>query len=286
MAKIIISSKKKKRSLLRLFFVSIVLIGIILAVVVGPIPEKVRKNDNVQIDYTMWESDKRMFYSYSNPILNETLWVQMVPITKNHTDGLILGLYNNLLGKELYHESEIIWLDSCIDQDRDGIDDVTNGTALTYGNSSDLYFNTPLMIQFTVLDIQKTSKSPGILHSVYHIFYVIFLIIFSLFLVLIPIFAALLIDYLYGVIIDFKKLLRYGIKYGILIGILVAIPFIVFGILISYFTLPGLNIIKAEFFWFLPSVYIIIGIFWAVITWIYLTIYKVIEVKIKLRRGY
>jgi len=269
-----------------IILISVVLVVVIIVIFARPIPEKVRKYDNVQIEYTMWESDERMLYSYSDPIFNETLWVRMIPITKNQTDGLILGLYNNLLGKELHYKSDIIWLDKSIDQDRDGIDDITNKPALTYGNSTDVYFNTPLMIQFKVLDIQKTPESPGILHAVSHIFYVIFLIVLSLFLMSIPIFAALLIDYLYRTPIDVKKVLRYILKYGILVGVLTAIPFIVFDILLSQLTLSGLNLIKAEYWWFMPSVYVVIGIIWVFISWIYLVIYKAIEGKIKLRRKY
>ncbi len=282
MTKNITLSKRTRNIIL----ISVVLVVVIIAIFARPIPEKVRKYDNVQIHYTIWESDARMLYSYSDPIYNETLWVRMIPITKNQTDGLILGLYNNLLGKKLHYKSDIIWLNSCIDQERDGIDDITNKPALTYGNSTDESFNTPLMIQFKVLDIQKTPESPGILDSVLHVFYVIFLIVLSLFLVSIPIFAALLIDYLYRTPIDLKELLRYILKYGILIGILTVVPFIVFGILISQLTLPGLNLIKAEYWWFTPSIYALIGIMWVFISWIYLIIYKAIEAKIKLRRKY
>ena len=267
---------------------NIILISVALAVVIivifaRPIPERVTKFDKVQIEYTMWESDERMLYSYSDPIFNETLWVRMIPITKNQTDGLILGLYNNLLGKKLHHESDIIWLNSCIDQNRDGIDDITNKPALTYGNSTDEYFNIPLMIQFKVLEIQKTPESPGILDSVLPVFYVILLIVLCIAVVSILIIAAL---HIYRTPIDVKELLQYILKYGILIGILTAVPFIVFGILISQLTLPGLNLIKAEYWWFMLSIYALIGIMWVFISWIYLVIYKAIEAKIKLRRKY
>ena len=74
----------------------------------------------------------------------------------------MLGLYNNLLGKGLNYDSGLIWLNKCVDQDRNGIDDNTDQPALTYGNSSDMYFNTCLMIQFRVLDIQKYGYLPPI----------------------------------------------------------------------------------------------------------------------------
>ena len=76
---------------------------------------------------------------------------------------MILGLFNNIIGKELFYESDFIWLDNCIDQNRDGIDDFTGEPALTYGNITDQYFNTCLMIKFKIISIQKISVEPPIL---------------------------------------------------------------------------------------------------------------------------
>ena len=115
----------------------------------------IQKYDLVKIDYQIWESDARRNYNIFNPSFDDTIWITMVPITENSTSGLILGLYTNLLGKQKYFESGLIWLDKCIDQDRNGIDDLSGEPALSFGNSTDLHFNTYLMIKFTVLDIQK-----------------------------------------------------------------------------------------------------------------------------------
>ncbi|MEE9377668.1 MAG: hypothetical protein V3V33_06490 [Candidatus Lokiarchaeia archaeon] len=118
-------------------------------------PKTVEKYDTVKIDYTVWESDRSRNYDTLNPLLDTIIWVTMVPITENDTTGLILGLYKNLLGRKVYYESDLIWLDKCIDENRDGIDDITNTTALTYGNGTDQYYNTCLMIKFKILDVQK-----------------------------------------------------------------------------------------------------------------------------------
>ena len=111
----------------------------------------------VTIDYQIWESNNVKNYDPLNPILDEVLVITMIPLTEDPEKGLILGLYNNIIGKTLYHVSGLIWLDKCIDQDRDGIDDFTGKPALSYGNSTDQYFNTCLMIKFKVLSIQKNS---------------------------------------------------------------------------------------------------------------------------------
>jgi hypothetical protein len=120
-----------------------------------PKPVAVSKYDSVEMDYTIWESDEAETYDLLNPVFDTIVWVTMIPITDNDTTGLILGLYNNLLGKGLYYDSGLVWLNKCIDQNRDGIDDNTEQPALTYGNSTDQYFNTCLMIQFKILNIQK-----------------------------------------------------------------------------------------------------------------------------------
>ncbi len=115
----------------------------------------IQKYDLVKIDYQIWESDASKNYNVFNPSFDDTIWITMIPITENSTSGLILGLYDNLLGKQKYYESDLIWLDKCIDQDRNGIDDLSGRSALSFGNSTDLHFNTYLMIKFNVLDVQK-----------------------------------------------------------------------------------------------------------------------------------
>ena len=115
----------------------------------------VERYDLATIDYQMWESDYAKSYDSLNPILNEILVITVIPLTENPEKGIILGLYYNIIGKSVYYESNLIWLDKCIDQNRDGIDDFTGKPALTYGNITDQYFNTCLMIKFKIISIQK-----------------------------------------------------------------------------------------------------------------------------------
>ena len=124
----------------------------------------VGKYDSVKIDFIAWESDEDGNYDVLDPLIDITVWVLMVPITENASTGLVLGLYNNLLDKQQYFNSELLWLNKCIDQNRDGIDDNTGQPALTYGNSTDQYFNTYLMIQFKILDIQKPFQQPSVIN--------------------------------------------------------------------------------------------------------------------------
>ncbi len=60
--------------------------------------------DLVTNDYQMWESDHVQGYDPFNPLIDETIVVRIIPITEQN-NGLILGLYNNLIGKVQYYES-------------------------------------------------------------------------------------------------------------------------------------------------------------------------------------
>ncbi|KKN18006.1 hypothetical protein LCGC14_0960100 [marine sediment metagenome] len=138
---------------------------------------RVEKYDSVKIDYIGWESDEDENYNLLNPIIDITVWVLMVPITENGSTGLVMGLYNNLLNKQQFYDSGLVWLNKCIDQNRDGVDDNTGRPALTYGNSTDQYFNTSLIIQFRILNIQKMSQQPAPPNPIYNILLNIFTII-------------------------------------------------------------------------------------------------------------
>lgn len=145
---------QKKILIISLVVVSVIL-GFIMSEIFNSQPIKIQKHDLVKIDYQMWESDKYRDYNTLNPLFDDIIWITVIPITENSSSGLILGLYNNLLGKWKFYESDLIWVNKCIDQDRNGIDDITGDVALSYGNSTDQYFNTCLMIKFKVLGIQK-----------------------------------------------------------------------------------------------------------------------------------
>lgn len=115
----------------------------------------VEKYDLVTLDYQMYESDYTESFDPLSPLIDEVIVLTVIPISEDKFNGLILGLYNNLIWKKVFYESEYILLERCIDQDRNGVDDLTGEPALSYGNSSDQYFNIFLMIKFKILSIQK-----------------------------------------------------------------------------------------------------------------------------------
>ena len=120
----------------------------------NPTSNRVQKHDLVEIDYQIWESDKYKNYNPLYLLQDQVVLLNVIPITDDPERGLILGLYDNLIGKEKYYESGLIFLNKCIDQNRDGIDDNTGEHALSFGNGTDQYFGMYLLIHFKILSIK------------------------------------------------------------------------------------------------------------------------------------
>ena len=151
-------AKKKIPVRLTISVVGVVCLAILLIIAfisIVPTPLVVEEYDRVKIRYTAWKGSD--YY----PIINQTLWVNMTQINDTAADGenngIILGLYNNLLCKELYYESDVIYLPACVDNDLDGYDDISGEPALSFGKSNMQYYNTDLKIKFKVLDIEKSN---------------------------------------------------------------------------------------------------------------------------------
>ena len=272
-----------------LIVIPAIIIGFILY---GNVPIVVEKNDSVKIDYTAWESDEQENYDILNPIIDKIVWVSMTPITENSSTGLILGLYDNLLGKRLLYESDLIWLNKCIDQDRDGIDDVTGQPALTYGNSSDQYFNTCLMIKFKVLDIEKAIK-PDQFDNAKEL---IALILFTTSVMIISILGITLAISLYKKYKEKKKhepqlglkITRTRksklLKYGMLILILFIIPLIILGLINLNFPLKDIEVLSSKYPLLVPFLvsFIVIACIGSIP--IYLILYGIIARRIRTKK--
>ena len=258
----------------------------------GNIPIVVEQNDSVKIDYTAWESDEQENYDILNPIIDKVVWVSMIPITENSSTGLILGLYNNLLGKKLLYESDIMWLNKCIDQDRDGIDDVTGRPALTYGNSTDQYFNTCLMIEFKVLDIEK-AINPDQFDNAKEL---IALILFITSVMIISILGITLAISLYK---KYKEKKRHEpqlglkitrtkksklLKYGMLILMLCIIPLIILGLVNLNFPLRDIEVLSSKHPLLVPFLvsFIVIACIGSIP--VYLILYGIIARKVRTKK--
>ena len=285
---------KKYRSRTKIIVLVVLVCGVLLSLfIVNAIlftqgkPNTVEKYDTVKIDYTVWESNSLRTYDTLNPLFDDILWVTIVPITENDTIGLILGLYNNLLGKRMHYESDLIWLDKCIDENRDGIDDITNATALSYGNSTDQYYNTCLMIQFQVLDIKKGPETQEntldlsglaqffqtcakITHTVFKTM-LILEIILPILLLSTVILSVFIYDFFDRHQINVRKMI---FKYGLMIGICSAIPFIVFGIINLTLTPEEFYLLKTRYDFFLNLIISLIVLCCLVFIVIYLLIWK------------
>ena len=155
-----ISLSHKTKKTIKVSTIIVLIAGLIFLGVFLPksFQTLIEKYDLITLDYQMYESDYAKNFDPLSPLIDEVIVLNVMPITEDKFSGLILGLYNNLIGKKIFYESDYIWLKKCVDQNRDGIDDFTWKPALTYGNSSDQYFNMCLMIKFKILSIQKNSK--------------------------------------------------------------------------------------------------------------------------------
>ena len=265
-----------------LFTIIKIIISIIIGFVIFSPSSVIQKYDNVEIDYTVWESDENENYNVLNPVLDTVLWVPMIPITENSSTGIILGLYNNLLGRPRFFDSGLIWLNRCVDQDRNGIDDNTREPALTYGHSADLYFDTCLMIQFHVLNIQKSVPSNQLTDTE-----LVFIMIIG---VIITVIGGGLVFTVAGYYINkywkyrkFKPKVvkeRYYtrnqlfLKYGILLSLLTVITFIILGIVNLYSPLDVILQFNPGAFWI---VIILIMVVWSFTIPLYLVIYRILK---------
>lgn len=69
--------------------------------------------------------------------------------------SLILGFYNKLIGAK---EGDIVnnyYIKACIDDDRDGVDDHTGESALSYGFKNDSLYDTDIILSFKIYHISK-----------------------------------------------------------------------------------------------------------------------------------
>lgn len=155
---------RKSRTSIWMVLIFLAISGIlIIAIFITFTPretEIIENYDLVLLDYTIW-AEENYDYNYSNPVIemyNATLNVSS-RYDEDAEDGLILGFYNELLGKSVGH-GRTFNIDVSIDLDKDGIDDVTNNDALGYGFPEDgLLYNKTIMINYKILAIQKANAT-------------------------------------------------------------------------------------------------------------------------------
>ncbi len=119
----------------------------------------VEQYDTVKLDLSVWRSNEWHGYDEDNPDLNyQNTYFGVVP--KNDSSlvssgGLILGIYNQLLGRQEGYDSGVYWIPRCQDHNNDGYNDNTEEPALSYGNNLSTYYNTDLMARFTIRELVK-----------------------------------------------------------------------------------------------------------------------------------
>jgi hypothetical protein len=157
------SAYDKSRTTIWMIFIFIAVSGIvILMIFITYNPREriiVEDHDVINIDYTIWKQENNT-YNYSNPfiVVNNALLNVTSRYEENITDGLILGFYNELLGKTALF-SKTFSINATVDIDKDGIDDIKKQDALGYGFPEDELFNTSIIISYKILAIQKWNQS-------------------------------------------------------------------------------------------------------------------------------
>lgn len=120
-------------------------------------PERVEKYDLVKLDYEIYTLEE--YENHEDPSIKKTnKWVNVCSrYDDNCKDGLILGFYNNLLGKKVGDVLNYELFEKCVDKDKDGKDDITGEDALSYGFPEDKLYDTDIVLWFKVLEINKSA---------------------------------------------------------------------------------------------------------------------------------
>ncbi len=145
------ASNKQTYGIIAGISIMAVLIGFVI--ITAPVSAVVvDKYDRVKIQYIVWTGS-----SEDSLDMNKTIWVE---VEKRHNnsgeiEGLIRGLFNELVGKSEGYESDVVHLDPCEDKDFDGEDDMTGDDALSYGLPSDEFFGKSIKFQVKILEIEK-----------------------------------------------------------------------------------------------------------------------------------
>lgn len=125
----------------------------------------IEDGDSAMIHYKLWIDDDQ------DGIIE---WVDVTPdqdstflptiLSGDSSGGLIPGFYNALLGMKV-NDTNQFYLEANVDEDQDGIDDITGKDVVSYTGTHDLA-NTKLLFWLKVLDITKkgdtyTGTLPG-----------------------------------------------------------------------------------------------------------------------------
>ena len=149
--------RKYNRSYMLLVIISLGgVIAILLIVFSNQGGTRIEKDDLVKLDYeiytlTNYETGKEPTFSELDS------WVRVVTrYDEKYSSGLIKGFYNKLIGKTV---GDILTFNfnKCRDVDKDGFNDDSPGQeALSFGFPGDTLYDTPIVIWFRVIEINKT----------------------------------------------------------------------------------------------------------------------------------
>ncbi|MHA1293964.1 MAG: hypothetical protein ACTSQJ_15015 [Promethearchaeota archaeon] len=154
-------SKNYHPLLMAFIFIGVIVIIVVLFLFVfNEEATRISDGDEVKLDYDVYTLDD--YNNNKDPTIHKTnKWVNVCSrYDDDCNNGLILGFYKELLGKK-EGDSSTVYLDACIDKDKDGDDDNTGDDAESYGFPDDELFDEDIVIWYKVIKINKTSSSEG-----------------------------------------------------------------------------------------------------------------------------
>jgi len=144
-----------------IFIGILIIVGILIVYVFNQEGMKVEQYDLVKLDYEFYTL--KAYEGQRKPFISKTdTWLNVCSrYDSDCQGGLIKGFYNELLGRKVGDSTNYKLLEKCIDKNKDGYDDYTGKTALSYGFEDDTYFNTDIVFWFRVRAIEKKSSNNG-----------------------------------------------------------------------------------------------------------------------------
>lgn len=135
--------------------------------------EVIEKNDRVLMSYQVYTSEDAWYNESDLVISVSTEWVNVISrYDGNITGDLVLGLYNEIIGKSAPFSNAIL-LSACVDNNKDEYHDPSESGdnpiyALSYGIESldgVLLFNKSIVIEYTIHSIQKANITESVASS-------------------------------------------------------------------------------------------------------------------------
>ena len=121
---------------------------------------RIKQYDLVRLDYKIYSEDE--YINHQEPSIEEiNTWVNVCSrYDEKCKNGLIKGFYYELLGKRVGDYVNYKYIEKCRDLNWDGYNDLDpTKEALSFGNSTDLLYDTNIILTFKIYEINSSSST-------------------------------------------------------------------------------------------------------------------------------